>query len=314
MTQNRLHINADSVHLKDCDWVSVDKQIEDSQVEKLAIWINKTYGLQVYKVVDDVLSMAYGDGFHVCDIFTKMTNSGDTLYYYRSQFNQRSKYNRYLTSDVRNSNTLTGLKTTIKNILPTEEFVIKEVTKIMIEVEDVIRNTVNATSYKSKYEVDEDLVHALLQKVIGGANYITREVDINMATTILAKWDMADKEELERRSKTESLLSSPLHAVGFNSDGTYMVGIVQQTQVAQRAYPYEILTPFKRVKDFEDYPEIQAIATMLKVRNEFDNKDISFIPSKNKYDEDLNALTMPTPNAYQGTSGGGMAWLLTPAN
>lgn len=309
MTQNRLHINVDSVYLKDCDWASIDKQIENTQVEKLAIWINKTYGLQVYKVVDDVLSMAYGDGFHVCSIYTK--NKDDMVYYYyRSQFNQRSKYNRYLTSDVRNSNTLVGIKTTIKNILPTEEFVIKEVIKIMMEVEDVIRSTVNTTSYKSKYEVDEDLVHALLQKVIGGANYITREVDIDTATTLLAKWDMADKEELERRSKTDSLLSNPLHAVGFDPDGTYMVGIVQQTQTA---FPYEILTPFKRVKDFEDYPEIQAIATMLKVRNEFDNKDISFIPSRSKYDEDLNALTMPTPNTYQGTSGG-MAWLLTPAN
>ena len=161
----RDYINTNSVML-DGDWESLHKIIDDSQVEKIVKWLHKTYGLQVYRIKETQadedskgkgICMAYGDGFHVCELYaiTKEYSSliyngtisenivsEETTYYYVSPFNLRDRYSREYRNDTRASKGLTNLMNIIKKIIPIEKSVNSKVIHGFCELKETIEKTV----------------------------------------------------------------------------------------------------------------------------------------------------------------------------
>jgi hypothetical protein len=322
----------------DGDWESIHKIIDDSQVEKIVKWLHKTYGLQVYRIKEtqgDILDtegkgicMAYGDGFHVCELYTRTKEYSDydgvskeTTYYYVSPFNLRDRYSREYRNDTRASKGLTNLMNIIKKIMPIESSVNNKVTHGFCELKETIEKTVQGTDYKSRYELEDNMVHALLQKVLGGSKVVEYTLDVELASSVLIKWDSADATALERRITSSQLLEKPLTALGVNKDGTYMIGTIQKDMFSRVNEMYTILTPFKRISKYslEEYPMVQAMVTMFSVVNEDKQKCIEFIPMGGGYNADLNVISIPIYNGYNSGESeqlrlGGMGWLLMPAD
>jgi hypothetical protein len=317
----------------DGDWESLHKIIDDSQVEKIVKWLHKTYGLQVYRIkeLNTSICMAYGDGFHVCELYAitkeipdynsvayEVTKAYETTYYYVSPFNLRDKYSREYRNDTRASKGLTNLMNIIKKIIPIEKSVNSKVIHGFCELKETIEKTVQGIDYKSRYELEDGMVHALLQKVLGGSKVVEYTLDVELASSVLIKWDSADATALARRTISSQFLEKPLTALGVNIDGTYMIGTIQKDMSSCVNELYTILTPFKRISKYslEEYPMAQAMVTMFSVVNEDKQKCIGFIPSIGGYNDDLNVISIPIANSYSGESGqlGGMGWLLMPAD
>jgi len=320
----RDYINTNSVML-DGDWESLHNIIDDSQVEKIVKWLHKTYGLQVYRIkeLNTSICMAYGDGFHVCELYaiTKEYSDYDgvvrvTTYYYVSPFNLRDRYSREYRNDTRASKGLTNLMNIIKKIVPIELSVNSKVTHGFCELKETIEKAVQGAEYKSRYELEDSMVHALLQRVLGGSKVVEHTLDVELASSVLIKWDSADATALERRITSSQFLGKPLTALGVNIDGTYMIGTIQKDMFSRVNEMYTILTPFKRISNLEAYPMAQAMVTMFSVVNEDKQKCIEFIPMRGGYNADLNVVSIPIVNNYNGDSGplGGMGWLLMPAD
>lgn len=337
----RDYINTNSVML-DGDWESLHKIIDDSQVEKIVKWLHKTYGLQVYRIKEanehnehkDVGSvyMAYGDGFHVCELYaiTKEYSSliyngtiyetivseetrlplSLTTYYYVSPFNLRDRCSREYRNDTRASKGLTNLMNIIKKIVPKEKSVNSKVIHGFCELKETIETTIQGASYKSRYELEDDMVHALLQRVLGGSKVVEYTLDVELASSVLIKWDSADAIALARRTTSSQFLDKPLTALGVNEDGTYMIGTIQKDMFSITNEIYTILTPFKRISNLEAYPMVQAMVTMFGVVNETKEKCIKFIPMRTEYNADLNVISIPMSSGYER----GMGWLLMPAD
>lgn len=329
----RDYINTNSVML-DGDWESLHKIIDDSQVEKIVKWLHKTYGLQVYRIKETQadedskgkgICMAYGDGFHVCELYARTKEYSDydgvskeTTYYYVSPFNLRDRYSRKYRNDTRASKGLTNLMNIIKKILPIEKSVNSKVIHGFCELKETIEKTIQGNDYKSRYELEDGMVHALLQKVLGGSKVVEYTLDVELASSVLIKWDSADATALARRTTSSQFLEKPLTALGVNIDGTYMIGTIQKDMSSCVNELYTILTPFKRISksSLEEYPMVQAMVTMFGVVNEDKQKCIEFIPMRGGYNDDLNVISIPIANSYSGDSGqlGGMGWLLMPAD
>lgn len=343
----RDYINTNSVML-DGDWESLHKIIDDSKAEKIVKWLHKTYGLQVYKTKEttkptnpkssvgsstnqQLVCMAYGDGFHVCDVYATTKECTDlegvpfdeTTYFYTSPFNLRDRWSSSYTMDTRASKTITNLIKIIKKIVPTESSVNTKVTSGFCELKETIEKTVLGSSYKTRYssnsELDDNMTHALLQRVLGGNKVIEHELDIELATKILAEWDNTDITLLEKHKVSSQFLDNPLIVLGINTDGTYMIGTIQTQGINTRNRDFEctILTPFKRINKYtlKDYPMVQAMVTMFSVVNEYKEKCIEFIPRMGGYNTDLNVISLPTYTNYgESTPTGGMGWLLMQAN
>lgn len=328
----RDYINTNSVML-DGDWESLHKIIDDSQVEKIVKWLHKTYGLQVYRIKETQadedskgksICMAYGDGFHVCELYARTKEytevSGtifkETMYYYVSPFNIRDRYSREYRNDTRASKGLTNLINIIKKIIPIEKSVNSKVIHGFCELKETIERTVQGNDYKSRYELEDGMVHALLQKVLGGSKVVEYTLDVALASSVLIKWDSADATALARRTTSSQFLEKPLTALGVNKDGTYMIGTIQKDMFSITNEIYTILTPFKRISNLEEYPMVQAMVTMFGVVNEDKQKCIEFIPMRGGYNDDLNVISIPMSNSYGGGSEqlGGMGWLLMPAD
>ena len=325
----RDYINTNSVML-DGDWESLHKIIDDSQVEKIVKWLHKTYGLQVYRIKETQadedskgkgICMAYGDGFHVCELYARTKEysslfpSEETTYYYVSPFNLRDRSSREYKNDTRASKGLTNLMNIIKKIVPIEKSVNSKVTHRFCELKETIETTIQGASYKSRYELEDEMVHALLQRVLGGSKVIEHKLDLEMASSVLIKWDSADATALARRTTSSQFLDKPLTALGVNKDGTYMIGTIQKDMFSITNEIYTILTPFKRISNLEEYPMVQAMVTMFSVVNETKDKCIKFIPMRTEYNADLNVISMPIHMSYgESEQLGGMGWLLMPAD
>lgn len=325
----RDYINTNSVML-DGDWESLHKIIDDSQVEKIVKWLHKTYGLQVYRIKESQadedskgkgICMAYGDGFHVCELYARTKEysslfpSEETTYYYVSPFNIRDRGSREYKNDTRGSKGVTNLMNIIKKIVPLEKGVNSKVTHRFCELKETIETTIQGASYKSRYELEDEMVHALLQRVLGGSKVIEHKLDLEMASSVLIKWDSADATALARRTTSSQFLDKPLTALGVNKDGTYMIGTIQKDMFSITNEIYTILTPFKRISNLEEYPMVQAMVTMFSVVNETKDKCIKFIPMRTEYNADLNVISMPIHISYgESEQLGGMGWLLMPAD
>ena len=332
----RDYINTNSVML-DGDWESLHKIIDDSQVEKIVKWLHKTYGLQVYRIKETQadedskgisVCMAYGDGFHVCELYVRtkeipdynsvayeVTKAYETTYYYVSPFNLRDRSSREYKNDTRASKGITNLMNIIKKIVPIEKSVNSKVTHRFCELKETIETTIQGASYKSRYELEDEMVHALLQRVLGGSKVVEHKLDLEVASSVLIKWDSADATALARRTTSSQFLDKPLTALGVNKDGTYMIGTIQKDMFSITNEIYTILTPFKRISNLEAYPMVQAMVTMFGVVNETKEKCIKFIPMRTEYNADLNVISMPIHINYgESEQLGGMGWLLMPAD
>jgi len=301
----------------DGDWDTLHKVIDDSKVEKLVARLYKTYGLQVSKITQSHsrynIHMSYDDTFPVCCMYADGYD-GDIDYYYVSEFNKRAKRNNKCNDNARMNSNLGRLMTAIKRVVPTKDEVNNKSVSSLLELEDVIRGSVSGGGYKSKYDITEDNLHAMMQALAPSNNPVKYEINIEELTKALKSWDMADWSQAERDSKVAKLLDEPMYALGIDRDNKYVIGQVQKVLFA--GLPRcTIVSPFKRIKDLEDYPDVRAIITMLKIRTENKEKSIDFITTYAMYDEDLNVVTAPLPNKYGDLAlSGDMAWLLTPVN
>ena len=211
----------------------------------------------------------------------------------------------------------------IKKIVPIESTVNTKTTNGFFGLKAIIEKTVLGGNYKSRYagngEIDDNMTHALLQRVLGGNKVIEHELDIELATAILAEWDSIDVAISERHKISSQFLDNPLIVLGVNTDLTYMIGTIQTKGDYIQGLDFEctILTPFKHINKLEDYPMVQAMVTMFSVVNECKEKCIGFIPKMSEYNADLNVISLPTYNTSYGDKNppsGGMGWFFMQAN
>ena len=321
------YINQDSAKFRSKTIREVQDCIDASGVEPLVDWINKTCGLQVYNTVlkgGGVVDMAYGDGLHVCSVYTSNNTNGDTTYCYESKYNAKQKASRGVSIYVRESVKLTSLKRAIKSVIPSLDSVNSKVCHGFSELPMVITNTVKVNGYKSKYELDENLIHGLLQHALGDSTSpIQHVLDRTALTNILRKWDQHDIAEAEKKQKIIGMLDTPLYALGIsketnNSTGVinYFLGIIKNSEVVSGRF--DVVSSFTRVADISECPPtLQAMITMYKSRHEHLEKSVDFIAKSDVYDDDLLVISMPTPSIYYNDNvnlRGGLAWFLTPVN
>jgi hypothetical protein len=325
------YINQKSIKFNSDCLGAIQDAINASGVEPLVDWLYKTYGLQVYKVTSKsdrlygVVDMAYGDGLHVCSVYTSGNNDGDTVYCYESKYNAKQKASRGVSIYVRESVKLTSLKRAIKSVIPSLDSVNSKVCHGFSELPMVITNTVKTNGYKSKYELDENLIHGLLQHALGDSTSpIQHVLDRTALTNILRKWDQHDIAEAEKKQKIVGmLLDTPLYALGIsketnNSTGVidYFLGIIKNSEAVSGQF--DVVSSFTRVADISECPPtLQAMITMYKLRHEHLEKSVDFIAKSDVYDDDLLVISMPTPSIYYNDNvnlRGGLAWFLTPVN
>ena len=321
------YINQKSIKFNSICLGAIQDYIDASGVEPLVDWLYKTYGLQVYNTVlkgDGIVDMAYGNGLHVCSVYTSGNNDGDTVYCYESKYNAKQKVVRSTSIYVRESVKLASLRRAIKSVVPSLDSLNSKVCLGFAELPMVITNTVKTNGYKSKYELDENLIHGLLQHTLGDSTSPIKHVlDRTALTNILRKWDQHDIAETEKKQKVIGMLDAPLYALGIsketnNSTGVidYFLGIIQKSESISGKF--DVISSFTRVADISECPpKLQAMITMYKSRHEHLGKSVDFIAKSDVYDDDLLVISMPTPSIYYNDSAilrGGIAWFLAPVN
>lgn len=321
------YINKESIVFKEL--ASVQSTIDASGVEPLVDWLHKTYGLQVYGFRANKVCMAYGNGIHVCSVYTDKNVHGDVIYCYESKVNPKQKAKRSDSIYIRESVKLASLKKAIAKVVPTLSLFNTWVSTAFHDINEVISNSVNSNAYKNKYDLDDPIIHAMMQYCLGGNTNSPIDYPLDKAkiAPLLEKWDNADATEIEKRLRITDIFASPLYALGIkafenNKSGVtgtnqYFLGVVKLTNDSPLAAirSFETVVPYTRIADISECPsELQSIITMFKVRHEHKEMAVDFIPKGSSYDNDLSVVTLPSSKYYSEHARGGLSWFLTPKN
>ncbi len=261
-----------SLILKGFESDALVEQINKSPSRTLIHEVHYKHGLKVLsRDSDDKFLMCDPDtGFAVARVWTE-TGEGETVFNFRTPYYSKERGRNTADRETIHSKKLSTLMGTLKrqNVIPNLGQLINVHTEVWERGIGVMRESFGRVTKGNDLGVNE--VHALLQRVLGESPDTKKHhLDLDICKQILDKYNKVDKIIEERDRETERFFCNDFWCVGADGNGHLVVGAVKRAPLANKtgygSYDkYQIVKPFKRVRNLEEYESLKPIMLMLKV-------------------------------------------------
>ena len=277
--------------------------INNSSAKKLIQELNFKYGLKVVDKVDPhALSrssptsflLADPSGFMVAKVWVDKEDGHD-VYNYRSPFYKKERGSDTADRETVHSKKLSTLMATLKrqDVVPPSSGMINKFPSESFNQGMGLMDAHHGRDYKnSSFSADE--IHTMLKVILLGVS--PNELNLNNCKEVLDKWNGQDRIKVEKRKDIERFFFNEFYAVGADKLNHLVIGSVKaMPRQGSDNYSYEIVKPFKRVKELPD--EFKAVMLMNKVHAEGKNVTKFFadiVPQASGYNPDLDLINVST--------------------
>jgi hypothetical protein len=277
--------------------------INNSSAKKLIQELNFKYGLKVVDKVDPhALSrssptsflLADPSGFMVAKVWVDKEDGHD-VYNYRSPFYKKERGSDTADRETVHSKKLSTLMATLKrqDVVPPSSGMINKYPSESFNQGMGLMDAHHGRDYKnSSFSADE--IHTMLKVILLGES--PNELNLNNCKEVLDKWNGQDRIKVEKRKDIERFFFNEFYAVGADKLNHLVIGSVKaMPRQGSDNYSYEIVKPFKRVKELPD--EFKAVMLMNKVHAEGKNVTKFFadiVPQASGYNPDLDLINVST--------------------
>jgi hypothetical protein len=277
--------------------------INNSSAKKLIQELNFKYGLKVVDKVDPhALSrssptsflLADPSGFMVAKVWVDKEDGHD-VYNYRSPFYKKERGSDTADRETVHSKKLSTLMATLKrqDVVPPSSGMINKFPSESFNQGMGLMDAHHGRDYKnSSFSADE--IHTMLKVILLGES--PNELNLNNCKEVLDKWNGQDRIKVEKRKDIERFFFNEFYAVGADKLNHLVIGSVKaMPRQGSDNYSYEIVKPFKRVKELPD--EFKAVMLMNKVHAEGKNVTKFFadiVPQASGYNPDLDLINVST--------------------
>jgi hypothetical protein len=277
--------------------------INNSSAKRLIQELNFKYGLKVVDKVDPhALSrssptsflLADPSGFMVAKVWVDKEDGHD-VYNYRSPFYKKERGSDTADRETVHSKKLSTLMATLKrqDVVPPSSGMINKFPSESFNQGMGLMDAHHGRDYKnSSFSADE--IHTMLKVILLGES--PNELNLNNCKEVLDKWNGQDRIKVEKRKDIERFFFNEFYAVGADKLNHLVIGSVKaMPRQGSDNYSYEIVKPFKRVKELPD--EFKAVMLMNKVHAEGKNVTKFFadiVPQASGYNPDLDLINVST--------------------
>jgi len=294
------------------------EQINNSPSKRLIHEIHFKYGLKVLgEDKGEFLMCEPSTGFAVAKVWAT-TDGGETVYNYRSPFYEKERGRNTADRETIHSKKLSTLMGTLKrqNVVPSIGRLIDQQAEVWHRGMSVMKETFGKAN-KSNADLSAEQIHALLQHALGESPDTKKHnIDLNICKQVLDKYNKADKIVEERNKEVNRFFGSEFWCVGADGNGHLLVGSVKQipaVATSNRLHDaYQIVKPFKRVRNLDEYEDLKPIMLMMKVhmQDKTDKFIADTIPQASGF---LSDLDMIISYAYF-TDSYNLVWAMTPCS
>jgi hypothetical protein len=271
--------------------------IEKSPCKRFIQELNFKFGLKVLDLdtkpwagITEKFFLTESSGaFVVATIFLEKDGE-NIIYNYRSPYYRKERGSGSADRETLHSKKLSTLMATLKRneVVPPLDGMIK------MRHEDCFRSAVQDFSshhgnINKRVSLESDEIHSLLRQVFRGED--AHQITLNKCKEILDKYDEIDKIKDVRDKDIARFFDNGFYAIGADSFNHLVVGVLKKNDKDRK---FDVVKPFKRVKDLSEYEDIQPIMLMLKVfsQNKYEGEKLygSYLPQKNDYLPDLDVM------------------------
>jgi len=245
------------------------EQINNSPSKRLIHEVHFKYGLKVLSEnKGEFLMCEPSTGFAVAKVWAT-TEDNETVYNYRSPFYAKERGRSTADRETIHSKKLSTLMGTLKrqNVVPSIGRLIDQQAEVWHRGMSVMKETFGKST--KQVDINADVLHALLQKALGvSPDTKTYQLDTNICQELLDKYNKLDKIKEEKQREVNRFFGNEFWCVGADNNGHLLVGSVKQipTVSTQRLHDvYQIVKPFKRVCNLDEYENLKPIMLMMKV-------------------------------------------------
>lgn len=308
-----------SLILKGFESDTLVEQINNSLSKTLIHEVHYKYGLKVLSKDDE-------GKFLMCDPDTGLavgklwavTEDSDTVYCYRSPYYTKERGRNTADRETIYSKKLSTLMGTLKrqNVIPNLGRLLNVHTEDWERGIAVLKESFGRVTKGNDLGVNE--VHALLQRVLGESPDTKKHhLDLNICQEILDKYNKVDKIIEERDKETQRFFCNDFWCVGADGNGHLVVGAVKRAPIDNKSSygshdKYQIVKPFRRVRNLDEYESLRPIMLMLKVhmQDKTDKFIADTIPQTSGFLSDLDMVVTYSHfiDSYH------FVWALTPCS
>ena len=282
------------------------------------------FGLKVYaQPISSANSNSYLmtlDGLPYCEVFTELVwNSKKELdevnYCYYSKYFCKARGKDEVDRRTLRSTKLSKLMTTLEKtnaIMPDHTYLL---TKDLLSdsMNNIKRKGVKTS--KSIYDLDDVnklqllLEHAVNKKPLDSES-------LNKYKVILDKWIKTDDDTKLAIKNMTTMFGNEFYIIAETQEAGYAIASAKVTEFVSKEFKYELIKPFQRVLNLDDYEyidNIRAVLTMYKLFIEGQEPSIRMThlsPMTREYYEDLNIIT--TYSNYPAGSSYTPLWTFIP--
>jgi hypothetical protein len=297
----------------------LEKCINDSPAKKLIHELNFKYGLSVveYMIPDsrlrnthDKFLLADTNGFMVASVWVDKEDGHD-VYNYRSPFYRKDRGSDNADRETLHSKKLSTLIATLKrnNVVPPPDGMLNRLPADNFEQGASMIDSHYGSDYKSS-NFSADDIHKMLKVIL--LRESTDELNINNCKEVLDKWNGMDRIKVEKRKDIERFFNNEFYAIGADKLNHLVIGSAKRMpRQGHDNYKYEIVKPFKRVKELPD--ELKAVMLMNKVHAEGKNVTkfvANTVPLESGYNPDLDLINVSVRHVDDFN----LAWTLIPCS
>jgi len=272
------------------------EQINNSPSKRLIHEIHFKYGLKVLNEdKGEFLMCEPSTGFAVAKVWTA-TEDNETVYNYRSPFYAKERGRSTADRETIHSKKLSTLMGTLKRqeVIPNAERLVKHHSECWYRGKTIMEQHFGKST--KQVDINADVLHALLQKTLGvSPDTKAYQIDTNICQELLDKYNKLDKIKEEKEQEVNRFFGNEFWCVGADNNGHLLVGSVKQipTVSTQRLHDaYQIVKPFKRVCNLDEYENLKPIMLMMKVhmQDKTDKFIANTIPQTSVFLSDLDMI------------------------
>lgn len=271
--------------------------IEQSSCKRLIQELNYKYGLKVldtkathYRHNPDDLDFYLTESTGAFVVGRVWTHKEDDylIYNYRSPYYRKDRGSDTADRETVHSKKLSTLMSTLKrqNIIPSLDGLLNS------RPRDCFKNGVYSLEshygrVSKNHNLDAEDIHDLLRVSIGEN---PNTLDKNKCKELLDKWNEVDKIRDERDKEVVRFFDNEFYAVGADTFNHLVIGTVKKNDADKK---FDVIKPFKRVKDLSNYEDIQPVMLMNKVIAESSDAKLygGYVPQSNGYVAELDIVT-----------------------
>lgn len=280
-----------SLILKGFESDALVEQINNSPSKRLIHEIHFKHGLKVLSEEEGKFLMCEPDtGFAVGKAWTE-TEGNETVYKFRSPFYSKERGRNTADRETIHSKKLSTLMGTItrQKVIPTLGYLVHHHSECWSRGKSLLEQSFGKTE-KQFNHLGAEQIHALLQRALGvSPNTKTYQLDTNICQELLDKYTRIDKIREEKQQEVNRFFENDFWCVGADGNNHLVVGAVKQVVVNN----FQIVKPFKRVRNLDEYESLKPIMLMLKVhmQDKTDKFVADTIPQVSGFLSDLDVIT-----------------------